>query len=28
LFSGSLSASASVVAGDNFDLDTVTLPLD
>lgn len=28
LFSGSLSASASVVAGDNFDLDTVTLTLD
>lgn len=28
LWSGSLSASASVVAGDNFDLDTVTLTLD
>jgi hypothetical protein len=28
LFYGSLSASASVVAGDNFDLDTVTLTLD
>jgi len=28
LFAGALSASASVVAGDNFDLDTVTLTLD